>query len=205
MKVIRTRKLTPNFVEVDPILLEENSRTRRRFLGQLAKDANGVWNVRGTFVVERKSKEGLYPTDETTIENLKAGELAKLELKTEHVKRLISGLQVLANAAEVVGTTLRSTELVVGKKDEIVRVVERDHKAVIEHLIAEKHSKDFWNSLISLQPDVAAQLADAAIQMKRRQALSVFEIQLEKSDWKESDWERFFVDNQWIFGYGLRY
>jgi hypothetical protein len=113
MKTKKARKVAPNLIEVDPVVLEENSRTRRSFLGQLAKDADGIWNIRGTFLVERKTKGGTFPTDLVSIASLRAGELAKLELKTEHVKRLISGLKVLADAAEEVGTTLRSIELVV--------------------------------------------------------------------------------------------
>ncbi|MGA8868489.1 MAG: Shedu anti-phage system protein SduA domain-containing protein [Candidatus Sulfotelmatobacter sp.] len=205
MKTIKTRKLTATFVEVDPVILEENSRTRRSFHGQLARDPAGVWIVRGIFVVERKNRDDIYPTELTSVGDLKAGELGKLELKTEHVKRLISGLKVLADAAEDRGITLRSAELIVGKKNEIVRVVEQDHKAVIEHLIAAKRGKDFWTSLVSLEPDVAAQLADASIQRKRKETLATFHSSLANGNWNEPNWKQFFAANQWIFGSGLRY
>jgi hypothetical protein len=100
---------------------------------------------------------------------------------------------------------LHSGELIVGRKEEIDRVGERNHRDVIQQLIAQKRRNDFWTLLTSLEPDFAAQLADASIQKKRKTALSTFELELEKCEWKEPDWERFFVGNQWIFGYGLRY
>jgi Domain of unknown function (DUF4263) len=112
---------------------------------------------------------------------------------------------VLADAAEDEGITLRSTRLVVGKEDEIVRIVERDHRAVIEQLINQNRGADFWNTLTSLNADLATQLADAAIQSKRRESLATFQTELAREEWSEPEWERFFIENQWILGYGLRY
>jgi hypothetical protein len=112
---------------------------------------------------------------------------------------------VLADAAENEGITLRSTQLVVGKKDEIVRIVEHDHRDVIEQLINHNRGPDFWNALTSLRADLATQLADAAIQTKRRESLATFQTELEREEWPEAEWERFFVENQWVLGYGLRY
>jgi hypothetical protein len=205
MKTIKARKLADDFIVVDPVILEENSKFRRQFCGQLAKDAFGNWNVRGALIAERMGPNGWQPVEATRIADLKAGELAKFELKTEHMKRLLTGLQVLTDAAADKGITLHSTDLIVGRKEEIVRVVERNHKGVIEQLIAQNRGNDFWTLLTSLEPDIASQLADASVQNKRKKALSTFELELGNGKWKEPDWEHFFAENQWIFGYGLRY
>jgi hypothetical protein len=205
MKLIKARKITSTFIQIDPVVLEQNSKFRRLFLGELAKGNDGDWHVRGTLTAERRTEEGWQSVEGTSIAKLKAGELAKFELRTEHVKHLISGLNVLADAAEDEGITLRSTQLVVGRKEEIVRIVERDHRAVIEQLINHDRGADFWNALSSLKADLATQLADAAIQSKRRDSLATFQTKLEREEWSESEWERFFIENQWILGYGLRY
>lgn len=205
MKVIKASKVTRDFVQITPVILEQNSKFRRLFFGQLAKGEDGAWSVRGILTAERMGKDGWRPIDATSIARLKAGELAKFELHTDHVRHLIAGLQVLADAAEIEGVTLRSTDLVVGKKDEVVRIVEKDHKEIIEQLIEQRRGNEFWNALTSLRPDLASQLADASIQAKRRIALSRFEAELQRESWNEPEWERFFVENQWILGYGLRY
>jgi hypothetical protein len=206
MKVIRVRKIAPNLIEIDPVILEENTKFRRLFVGQLAKDSEGVWQVRGTFTVERRGKDKWHLVEGvSSIARLKAGDMAKLELRTEHMKHLFTGLHVLADAAENEGVTLRSADLVIGKKDEIVRIVGHQHRAVIEQLIAQRHGSDFWSALTSLEPDLATRLVDSSIQSKRRAALSIFESELERKLWTEPEWEDFFVKNQWILGYGLRY
>lgn len=41
--------------------------------------------------------------------------------------------------------------------------------------------------------------------LKRRESLAVFKEHLEKKDWSEPDWQKFFHKNTWIFGFGLDY
>jgi hypothetical protein len=52
---------------------------------------------------------------------------------------------------------------------------------------------------------LTAQLADADLLRRRRIAVAEFENELKKQQWSETDWERFFQSNQWIFGLGLRF
>jgi hypothetical protein len=39
----------------------------------------------------------------------------------------------------------------------------------------------------------------------RRQALETFDSQLRAEEWAESDWQNFFEEQSWVFGYGLDY
>lgn len=207
MKTIRTHKVAPTLVQIDPVILEETSRTRRVFLGELGLKADGEWNVRGTIVVERRGAEGWELEEGLKISDLKAGELAKLELSSDQLKRFMRGLRVLESAAQLKGVHLRSSvELVVGKKNEVVQIPDAQRREVINELISHNHGKEFWAALSALQPDIAAQLADAEMQRKRKGSLELFETMLKDGKrWKEPNWERFFVENRWIFGYGLRY
>ena len=114
------------------------------------------------------------------------------------------GLQVLKDAAEEKGIEFGGVDLVVGKRDEMVRV-DSGQKAVIERLINDDHSTEFWATLSSLRPDLTSRLADADLLRRRRVAVARFEDELRKKQWSETDWERFFQSHQWIFGLGLRF
>jgi hypothetical protein len=56
---------------------------------------------------------------------------------------------VLKAAAEAKGIEFGDFDLVVGKRDEMIRV-DIDQKAAIEQLISNDHSAEFWATLSSL-------------------------------------------------------
>jgi hypothetical protein len=207
MKTIYAQKRADNLFELNqPVILQQTGSTRRIFHGQVAKGPDGGWAIRGWIVAERKGKNGWHPVEEATkISELKGGDLLKMELRTEHVKKLYQGLTALHEVAEIVGLEQKGTKLIVGKAEELVHVQEKDLKAVIEKLVAEQRGPEFWKLLVDLEPDLASQLADAQIQRDRRRGLQIFEEHLDALDWNEPAWEGFFKNNQWIFGYGLRY
>lgn len=205
MKSLPVAKVAKNLVEFTaPIILEQKENTRRCFYGELACDADGIWNLRGNIIHERKGKDGWLPLEGSKLSQLKAGEISKLELRTEHLKRFIIGLQILKDAAGEKGIEFGDIDLVVGKRDEMVRV-QGDQKTVIEELIKNGQSTEFWDALSLLRPDLTSQLADAELLRRRRIAVAQFEDELQQHRWKETDWETFFKTNQWIFGLGLRF
>lgn len=67
------------------------------------------------------------------------------------------------------------------------------------------HGAEFWKTLTEAKPDVVKRLSYAQLHIERERALGIFESHLAEKDWNEPQWEQFFYDNQWIFGYGLRY
>jgi hypothetical protein len=205
MKTLPVAKIAKNLVEFTaPIILEQKANTRRCFYAELACDVDGVWNLRGDIIHERKGKDGWLPLDGPKLSQLKAGEISKLELRTEHLKKFIVGLQVLKDAAAEKGIEFGDVDLVVGRRDEMMRV-DADQKAAIEQLISNDHSAEFWATLSSLRPDLTAQLADAELLRRRRISVAQFEDELQMQRWSETDWEKFFQTNQWIFGLGLRF
>ena len=46
---------------------------------------------------------------------------------------------------------------------------------------------------------------DIDILLGRKEALEVFKNQLSNPEWSETDWQKFFQEQKWIFGYGLDY
>lgn len=205
MKTLTLQKIARNLMKfTPPIILEETHTTRRCFYGELASDNDGNWDVRGTIVAERKGTDGWHPQDGALLSKLKGGEIAKLQLRREHLKHFITGLQVLAEAAKLEGIDLHGANLVVGRKDEVVNVG-RERKALIEDLIGSNHSNEFWDCLSSLRPDLATQLAEAELLKRRKLAVAEFEGELQAQRWTEPSWEQFFMANEWIFGLGLRF
>jgi len=206
VKKIQARKISDTLFELDqPLILEEKRNTRRIFHGQVAKGTDGQWGIRGWILLEKRGRNGWRPADDAKkISEMGAGELLKLELRTEHVRKLFQGLTALNDVAEIVGVGNRSAKLLVGRPEELVQVPQK-YKSIIEDLIKEHRAPEFWDTLTKLHPDLAAHLADAEIQRNRRRALETFQQHLDALDWNEPAWERFFNDNQWIFGYGLRY
>lgn len=188
-----------------PVVLEETKLTRRCFYGELASDSDGVWDLRGSIVHERRGSGGeWHPLDGEKLNKLKAGELSKLELRTEHLRKLLVGLHVLKAAAQEEGIDLSGADLVIGKRAEMLRVDE-DMKPLLEQVIATNQVVEFWEMLSRSRPQLAAQLADAELLRQRRSAIITFETNLRDAQWSEAEWEAFFQSNQWIFGLGLRF
>jgi hypothetical protein len=170
VKTLPTERVAKNLLRFTrPIVLEEKLKTRRCFYGELACDGEGVWNLRGNIIHERKGLDGWHPLEGDKLSQFKAGDIAKLELRTEHVRKFIIGLKVLADAAKEEGIEFGDADLVVGKRQEMLRVGQ-DQKDIIEQLINNDYSAEFWASLSSLRPDLTAQLADAELLRRRKNA-----------------------------------
>jgi hypothetical protein len=81
--------------------------------------------------------------------------------------------------------------------------------------IVDKSDADLISSVSKLSPQerkqfltaLGARLSpeDVSLLLGRRQALSEFETQLREANWTEKQWQKFFEQNFWIFGYGLDY
>lgn len=75
--------------------------------------------------------------------------------------------------------------------------------------------KNLLNALKSLSGEDRSELLrqirgnlskkDIDILLGRKEALENFRIHIENVDWNELDWQKFFSEQKWIFGYGLDY
>jgi hypothetical protein len=132
MKTLPVAKIAKNLVEfTTPIILEQKTNTRRCFYGELPCDVDGVWNLAATSSTSARGKDGWLPPDGPKLSQLKAGEISKLKLRTELLKRFIIGLQVLKDAAAEKGIEFGDIDLVVGKREEMVHV-DVDQRAAIK-------------------------------------------------------------------------
>jgi hypothetical protein len=149
-----------------------------------------------------KRSEPWEDADHFSLATMRAGEQVKLDLGPNQTKRLFLALigrykgagtydQIMAE----IGTTV-----VDGTDVSILRGRERD---IVQKLLDE--GDEVWDLLEELQPDVFKALALRKQHEARETALSEFAEKMESGDWDEGDWEQFFKDNTWIFGYGLAY
>jgi hypothetical protein len=158
------------------------------------------------FIHQRKNANDEWEdAKDIKLSELKAGEGVGFELPSDYALKMFEKLEDLQAIAVQHGIRWGRRSLVVGEKGKSLVLPTSERKQQIEQLIRAGHGDDFWRILLSIHPEAAKKLSYAQIQLERERALGVFKQHLESEDWAESDWQKFFFHNQWIFGYGLRY
>ena len=99
----------------------------------------------------------------------------------------------------------RLAELVCDADNGIQATVSGRERETMETLVELLGHDRAWAVLTEAGADLPAVLAYRRVWQDRRAQCDEFERQLHAGEWLEGDWQRFFVANTWIFGYGLRY
>ena len=129
-----------------------------------------------------------------------AGQQVKLDLGPNTTKRMFLALigryksagtydQIMA---EIGATVIDGTDV------SILRGRERD---ILQKILDQ--GDEAWDFFEELQPDVFKAVALRKQHEARETALAEYADKMESGEWDEGDWEQFFKDNTWIFGYGL--
>jgi hypothetical protein len=188
----------------EPIILYETSTTRcvlKGLINDTKKELHET--LSGTIFHQRKNRNSQWEDVESiNLARLKAGEGVRLSLKSKPLRQLFLGLQkwyAISNERLQQG----ERQYTVGLANEIIKVP-KERQKFIEHLLSENYGEEVWIELIASKPDLATRLSYARIQTERNDVLSEFKQSLE-NDLTEDYWQNFFNDNQWIFGYGLKY
>jgi hypothetical protein len=190
------------------IVLSETSTTRRIFRAWFVrKPDEQEWLVKGSLICQRRKPnlDGWEDTKDLKLSELRAGDGVAVNLDSAQTANLIEGLDSLRAIAETKGIKWGKRDVIVADPNRVVEVTDANRKRVIEQLIARNYGKDVWDAIAETDPDLATRLSRSRIQDNRRLALDVFRQHLDSLDWSESQWEDFFWEHQWIFGYGLRY
>lgn len=190
----------------DPVVIEENTTTRKVLIVDLNDKKKDVGETVGiTIVHQRKKKNDEWEDIESiNLNSLKGGEGVKLNLDSKNTRKIYDELTKLYALVDKEGVKYGVQEFSIAKADEIIKVP-KDRKTVIERLLKENYGEEVWNELISSNPDLATKLSLARIQTNRSVALNTFRENLESNNPDESFWQKFFTNNDWIFGYGLNY
>lgn len=203
-KTISTSQHSARLAE--PIIIEENNTTRKVLFADLNDTKTNEKETVGiTIVHQRKGKNNQWEEIESiNLNTLKSGEGIKLKLDSKNTKKIYDELTKLYTLVDKEGIQFGIKEFTVAKANEIVKV-SKDRKIIIERLLSENYGEEVWNELINKNPDLATKLALAKVQTNRSKALEKFKINLDSNNSDESFWQKFFAENNWIFGYGLNY
>lgn len=188
----------------EPIIIDEKSTTRRVFIADL-NDAKleSKETVSGTIVHQRKNSKNEWEDIEAiNLAKLKGGEGVKIRFNSSQLRKLFLGLQKLYKLSER-GIQFGEKEYIVGLANEIIKVP-RERSRFIRQLLEKDYGEEIWNELVETSPDLATRLSFARLQSERELTLAEFEESLNQNK-DENYWQSFFNENQWIFGYGLKY
>jgi hypothetical protein len=202
----KTTSTSQHSADVADIVLTENINNRWLLRATIvSKPDSADAGVKITLIHQRKARNETWEdVPAPGLNELKAGDHAKVAFKSNETAELYTHLTELYELAAQRGVPMGRKDLVVADKREIIQVPER-RRRFIEQLIRENHADEVWRELVSNHPDLATRLSLARVQDNRRKAVNEFCEHLTIGDWAEPQWQGFFVRNSWIFGYGLNY
>lgn len=195
-------------VEDIPLASEEDldrALTRRILRVQLVKnlrDANSP--VKLCIMHQRRASKQSPWTDAASFDlrHLRAGEDIKLDLNCDETLRLFHKLRDLYAMTED-GLPLDRRQVMVVDPNETL-IMSGPEQAIIRRLV-QQEGDQFWQVVDGLSPGLVETVAQAKVHQRRRAAVECFERELAARAWSEGEWDRFFRENIWIFGYGLDY
>ncbi len=183
---------------------DDGSLTRRVIQPLIVENPNNPEaSLKITFSHQRRRAAGR-PWDEEPAFNLatmRAGDQVRLSLSSEETLALFQHLRRLYEVGAQ--GVMRGEHLITIVDEQEAAILRGSAKEIVEKLIA-TNGPDIFSIIDSIEPDLLTAAAVARMHAARRSALSTFEAGIDGT-WAEDEWQRFFGDNQWIFGHGLDY
>ena len=207
MDSYKTKSTSSNSAElVDPIVIEETGTTRRVLIVDLNDKKKDIGETVGVmFVHQRKKGSSEWENVQSIpLSSLKGGDGVKLNLDSKTTRKVYDELTKLYALVDKQGVKYGIKDFSVEKAGEVIKVP-KDRKTLIEKLLAENHADEVWQELVGSNPDLATRLSLARVQTNRVKVLETFKENFESQNSDESFWQKFFTENDWIFGYGLNY
>ena len=200
MDTITTRTVGARFAETDEFILTETPNTAIVFKPQIHEGG-----VRGSIIRYKKDRNGNREVPiSVDFRRLNAGDGIEVELNTEAVDNLIRHVQELQVLIEEEGVRPGTHRYRVADADDLI-ITDQNKARVIQRLLEANLGEEIWDQLAHNNPDIATRLANARIHEERLEVLRTFEGMLQDNTLTENEWQNFFEENTWIFGYGLRY
>lgn len=132
---------------------------------------------------------------------LPAGQQVRVALDSIETLALYRHLTRLYRIAE---SGVQSGEHIVTVWDAGSPIATGSAEQILRSLL-EKYGDGVLEVIDSLEPDLLTAAAVAKQHEERRAAYEEFADHLDRGDWNETAWQRFFETNTWIFGHGLDY
>ncbi|MGB2791192.1 MAG: Shedu immune nuclease family protein [Candidatus Moraniibacteriota bacterium] len=135
--------------------------------------------------------------------NAKENKLGLVALDDEASKKFWDLIACLSGCQNVDIASFKRHKIL--ESDKIIEINNQNLKSIIEQLIEKNYSAEVLGEIVRQDFNLAETLAKSTIQKQRENGLEEFKEHLISLDWSESDWDKFFSKNQWIFGLGLNY
>jgi len=190
---INTHSVGRDFVVSDDIILDQTARTRTIF-----RPGMHGGGVRGHIIRQKIGEDGQWvDVNEANFTVLPADAGVQIELDTEATQKLYTRLTHLYQVQSQ-GVAYGDHHYVVAEQDEVIVVNDRNKARVIQALLEQNASEEFWTALAEADPDLATRLAAGRMQYDRECAIRDFEVALTEYPDDEAFWQRFFEANDWI-------
>jgi hypothetical protein len=190
---IHTHSVGRGFAVSDDVVLSESPRTRIVF-----RPALHGGGVRGHLIRQKRGTDGTWAdTNEVNFNQLPPDCGVQIELDTGATSTLFSKLTSLYQVQNQ-GVVHGDHDFVVAEKDEVVVVNDQNKAAIIQALLDQQLSEEFWEALGAADPDLALRLAAGRIQYDREQTIAEFEQALIGHPRDEGYWQSFFELHPWI-------
>lgn len=183
----------------------EQARTRRILRVEIVDNVHSTDARLKACILHQKrhsSKEPWRDENSFKLTELKAGTEVRIQLGSAETLQLYRELERLYCIADD-GVPRGRQRLVVADESEAV-IVKGAARNILEELRGDG-AEEFWDVLSTLQPNLFRAVALTKLHEIREYAVAEFESHLNRNDWTEDDWQAFFKQNTWIFGYGLSY
>jgi hypothetical protein len=190
---IHTHSVGRGFVVSDDVVLNETARTRTVF-----RPALHGGGVRGHLIRQKRGADGSWAdSNEVNFNQLPPDCGVQIELDTSATSTLFSKLTSLYEVQNR-GVAPGDHDFVVAERDEVVVVNDQNKAAIIQALLDQQLTEEFWEALGATDPDLALRLAAGRIQYDRQQTIAEFEQALIDHPGDESYWQTFFELHPWI-------
>lgn len=200
MDTITTRTVGTGFAEIGESVLTETTQTAIVFKPQMHEGG-----IRGSIIRYKKGRNGDRETPvPVDFRRLNADDGIEIELNTEAVTNLTQRIQEIQALLDEEGVRPGIHRYRVTNVNDLV-ITDQNKARIIQRLLEANLGEDIWNQLVQDNPNIATRLANAKIQEDRLAVLHRFEEMLQDNTLAENNWQDFFEENTWIFGYGLRY
>jgi hypothetical protein len=199
--VITTKSIASGIADVNnDFILQEKPHSRLVFQAQIHEKG-----IKGRIIRQRReSKEDEWiPEKALNIRDLGKNESINIELSTEAVGKFYTAIHQLIHLLFERGIEYGEKKYAVIDPNDLI-VTEDNKVTIIKKMLSSGLGEEIWDTLSEDNPSLATKLAYSKIYSDRKKALIEFEESLTKTK-NENYWQKFFADNTWIFGYGLRY
>lgn len=190
---IHTHTVARGFANADEVVLATTPTTRT-----VLRPAIHSGGIRGHIIRQKKGIGGNWAdTNEVNFAKLPPDSGVSIELNTEATKILHERLTQLYEV-QGKGIGYGDQEFIVGRKDEVLVIDDTNKHQAIQELLDKGYSEEVWESLTKKDPDLAARLAVAQVQVDREAVINLFEELMVTEKGNESFWQKFFETHPWI-------